>query len=162
MAHTCRLFRSALQPLIFLLLFVCLAVVLVYKTDVLKSGMGEDGGLNGMVSVKGTVSVEELGLSDEEVRTINTAVGKHAETFSKVDLFVDKKVAKSEMQADTVLIFAMVLETGNQLEVRSWSRQIRRGDLASQVVAYMGKAAYEYEKFKKYPDVEESFKRLYI
>lgn len=162
MIKSCRLFQKIIQPTLFVLLFAALGAVLVLKTNVLENGSASRDGLTGMVAVRGTVTAEELGLSGSEIGTINQVVERHAKTFRQVDLFVDRKSGSGDIQENTVLIFAMVLETDDQCEVRSWSRQIKRKELASQVAMYMSKAAREYEKFKKFPDVQENFKRLYI
>jgi len=143
-------------------LFVAMAIVVVVKTDVLKSGDVHADGLSGLVSVKGTVKVEDLNLSLAEVKKINRAVSTYKDTFSQVDLFLDAKKGIANMNGKTILVMAMVLETNGECEVRSWSRKVSRNDLVSQIVLYMNKAAKEYDQFKKYPDVTQNFKCLYI
>ena len=139
-----------------------MAGLIVYKTGVFTGGDSASQGLSGMVSVKGTVKVEDLHLSQSEVSKINRAVSGHKDTFSQVDLFLDVKDGGRTIDPKTVLIWAMVLETDGDCEVRSWSRKISRSDLVAQMILYMNKAAEEYEKFRKYPDVKQNFKCLYI
>jgi len=151
-----------LKASLFAVLFFSLAGVLIVKTGVLQSGVSTSDGLSGLVSVKGTVSISDLGLSANEVTRINRAVGGHKDMFTQVNLFLDAKNGKSADQAKTVLVMAMVLETSGDCEVRSWSRKISRDDLVPQLIVYMNKAAKEYEQFKKFPDVKQNFKCLYI
>ena len=139
-----------------------MAGLIVFKTGVLTGGEAAGEGLSGMVSVKGTVKVEDLSLSRSEVSKINRAVADHKDTFSQVDLFLDVKDGSRTIESGTVLIWAMVLETDGDCEVRSWSRKISRNDLVPQMILYMNKAAKEYEQFRKYPDVKQNFKCLYI
>lgn len=127
--------------------------------------MGEQtpsDGLSGTVSVKGTVKLAALDLSQSEVATLNQAVREHKDTFSQVDLFLDSKGGPGQMEDSTVLVWAMVLETNGECEIRSWSRKVARADLIPQVVLYMKKAAREYAEFRKFPDVTQNFKCLYI
>ncbi|WP_242012313.1 hypothetical protein [Pseudodesulfovibrio cashew] len=114
-----------------------------------------------MVAVKGTVRVEDLGLTGEEVGRLNRAVESHKTMFTKVALFLDYS-GDSRMTDKTVLVMAMILETGGDCEVRSWGRKVSRAELVSQVALYMDKAAIEYERFLKYPDVKKNFRSLYI
>lgn len=143
-------------------LFLFMAGLIVFKTGIFTGGDAAEKGLSGLVSVKGTVRIENLNLSKSEVTKINRAVAGHQDTFSQVDLFLDVKDGSREIDPKTVLIWAMVLETNGDCEVRSWSRKVSRGDLVAQMILYMNKAAKEYEKFKKYPDVKQNFKCLYI
>lgn len=143
-------------------LFLCMAGLLAFKIGVFDKGLSSSEGLSGLVSVKGTVSLDDLNLSKGEVKKINRAVGSHKQTFTQVDLFLDVKDGSRDMDKDTVLVWAMVLETNGECEVRSWSRKISRDDLVTQMVLYMNKAAREYEDFKKFPDVKQNFKCLYI
>jgi hypothetical protein len=119
-------------------------------------------GLSGVVSVKGTVRLEALALTGGEVMEINRAVSEHKGVFRQIDLFLDAKSETGAIEADTVLVWAMVLETDGECEVRSWSRKVERAGLVPQMVLYMQKAAREYEEFRKYPDVTQNFKCLYI
>lgn len=142
--------------------FACLGAVVVFKLGVLDVGNVSTNGLSGMVAVKGSVSADDLGLNADEVKKINRTVEAHRGIFAKVDLFLDAKQRGDASKGTTVLVMAMVLETNEDCEVRSWSRKISRKDLVSQVVVYMEKAAKEYKQFKKYPDVKQNFKCLYI
>lgn len=151
-----------LKASLFAVLFFTLAGVLIFKAGVLHSGAVSSDGLSGLVSVKGTVKLGDLGLSGNEVKRINRAVGGHKDVFTQVDLFLDAKDGKDASQAKTVLVMAMVLETNGDCEVRSWSRKISRSDLVPQLIKYMKRAAKEYEQFKKFPDVKQNFKCLYI
>lgn len=119
-------------------------------------------GLSGIVSVKGTVKLAALDLSKSEVTTLNQAVQEHKGTFSHVDLFLDSKGGPGQIEGETILVWAMVLEANGECEIRSWSRKVARADLVPQVVLYMKKAAREYAEFQKYPDVTQNFKCLYI
>lgn len=141
---------------------VCLAALVVFKIGVLDKGKIDNSGLSGLVSVKGTVSADDLGLKADEVKKINRAVETHKQTFTKVALFVDSKDGANPGEANSVLVMAMVLDTDEDCEVRSWSRKVERRDLVSQISLYMEKAAKEYKKFKQYPDVKQNFKCLYI
>jgi len=147
---------------LFAVVFFLVAGALIFKTGVFKGSANSNGGLSGLVSVKGTVDAEALGLSSNEVHRINRVVTSHENVFTQVDLFIDAKGGNDPSSSNTVLVMAMVLETNGDCEVRSWSRKISRADLVTQLVIYMKKAAQEYEQFKKYPDVKQNFKCLYI
>jgi hypothetical protein len=108
------------------------------------------------------VKLEDLALSRNEVVKINRAVEEHRDTFTQIGLFLDAKSLSGSIDDKTVLVWAMVLETNGDCEVRSWSRKVARADLVPQMVLYMTKAAREYEQFKKFPDVKQDFKCLYI
>jgi len=142
--------------------FACLGAILVFKFGVLDAGNVGSSGLVGMVSVKGSVPADALGLSSDEVKKINRTVESHRNLFSKVDLFLDSKDGEKPSDGKSILVMAMVLETDGDCEVRSWSRKVARKDLVPQMVIYMEKAAREYEHFRKYPDVKQNFKCLYI
>jgi len=146
---------------IILILFSAMGGLIAFKTGAFEKGLSSEG-LSGVVSVKGTVKFEDLNLSTGEVQKINRAVSTHKKTFAQVDLFLDAKGDPEKMNGKTVLVWAMVLETNGDCEVRSWSRKISRGDLVPQMVLYMNKAAREYEEFKRFPDVKQNFKCLYI
>lgn len=146
---------------IFVLLLLAMAGLIAYGSGVIESGSKSGDGLSGLVSVKGTVNLEALKLSKSEVAMINRAVDKHQDMFNQVDLYIDSK-GGSDIDDKTVLVMALVLDANGECEVRSWSRKVVRHDLVSQLVRYMGKAANEYEQFKKYPDVKQNFKCLYI
>ncbi len=143
------------------LLLLVMAGAIAYGSGVLTSGSGDSDGLSGLVSVKGTVNLDALNLSTSEVKRINRIVGEHRDMFSQVDVFLDAK-GDGKITGKTVLVMAMVLETNGDCEVRSWSRKVSRTDLVPQMIRYMGKAAAEYKQFKKYPDVKQNFKCLYI
>lgn len=154
--------NTVLKTCLIVVLFLSMAGAVVFKTGVFKSNNSGGDGLSGLVSVKGTVKVEALGLSVSEVRKINRAVDSHKDMFTQVDLFLDAKGGNGRIDSNTVLVMAMVLETNGDCEVRSWSRKVSRADLVSQMVLYMKKAAKEYDQFKKFPDVKQNFKCLYI
>ena len=145
-----------------LVLFLTMAGLIVFKTGLLERRTSNSDGLSGIVSVKGTVKLDDLNLSKVEVRKINRAVAAHRATFKQVDLFLDAKDGSKDITPSTILVWAMVLETSGECEVRSWSRKTARGDLIPQMVMYMNKAAKEYEEFKRFPDVKQNFKCLYI
>ncbi|WP_319581752.1 hypothetical protein [uncultured Pseudodesulfovibrio sp.] len=151
------------SPVGFFAIFFLIAVAgLVYfQTDLFRPGVPERG-LSGLVSVRGSVSLEQLSLSEQEILTINQAVAKYRDTFSKVDLVIDTVGHEAEITPKTVLVFAVELQTNGDLVVKSWSRKIPRGSMVSQLVGYMGKAAREYKEFKRFPDVKQNFKTLYI
>ncbi|WP_319471527.1 hypothetical protein [uncultured Pseudodesulfovibrio sp.] len=144
------------------ILLCCMIGVIAFKVGVLQSASSDSDGLSGIVSVKGTVKEEALKLTRAEVGKLNRVVDEHKGTFTKVDLFLDAKGDARNIKPKTVLIWAMVLETNGECEVRSWSRKIPRAELVQQMVQYMNKAAKEYEQFKKFPDVKQNFKCLYI
>lgn len=142
--------------------FACLVGVIALKLGVLDVGNVPSDGLTGMVSVKGSVSAKDLGLTESEVKMINRTVESHKAMFTQVDVFLDSKGQDEPSKGKTVLVMALVLETDSDCEVRSWSRKVTRKDFVSQVIVYMNKAAKEYEQFKKHPDVKQNFKCLYI
>lgn len=147
---------------VIIILFMTMAGLIAFKGELFHSDAVSDEGLSGLVSVKGTVKVEDLDLSKSEIKKINRAVSNHKKTFTQVDLFLDVKDGSSDMNKTTTLVWAMVLETNGECEVRSWSRKVPRGELVAQMVIYMNKAAKEYEEFKQFPDVKQNFKCLYI
>ena len=147
---------------VILVLFLTMAGLVIFKTGVLDGKGSSNGGLSGIVSVMGTVKLADLNLSKGEIRKINRAVATHKATFNQVDLYLDVKDGFRDITTKTVLVWAMVLETNDECEVRSWSRKTDRGDLVPQMVMYMNKAAKEYEEFKRFPDVKQNFKCLYI
>lgn len=136
--------------------------MLVFKTGLIKSSAADSDGLSGLVAVKGTVDVAELDLTGNEVKRINRAVNDHKSMFTQVDIFLDAKEGSNPGNSKTMLVMAMVLETNGDCEVRSWSRKISRKELVPQMILYMKKAAEEYSQFKKFPDVKQNFKCLYI
>ncbi len=138
------------------------AALIYFKTDLFRSGAPGPVGLSGLVSVRGSVSLEQLAFSSREVQAINKVVMAHKNTFTKVDMVVDAVGSVDSVNDSTVLVFAMELKTNGDLQVKSWSRKVKRGALVDQVVAYMYKAAKEYDEFKKFPDVKRNFKTLYI
>lgn len=145
-------------------IFVLLGSLVVYQTGFFADNplLSKSAGLTDRVVVKGSVRVEQLKLSGKEVRQINRAVSKHAKTFSQVALYVDSKVMPGKIVRGSTLEWAMVLDAGEGMEVRSWSRKVSRIHLVPEVVMYMDKAAKEFKHFKAYPDVQQSFKCLYI
>lgn len=155
-------FSTALMTSAIVLVFVVLAGVVIVQTGVLKPVSSGGAGLTGLVSVKGTVNVEALNLSENEVKKINRVVNEHKDMFTQINLFLDAKSDRDDITKSTTLVMAMVLETSGDCEVRSWSRKVARGDLVPQMIRYMKRAATEYEEFRKYPDVKQNFKCLYI
>lgn len=153
---------TTMKVAVFAVLFFLMAGMVIFKSGVFSGSSSSDDGLSGLVAVKGTVSAEALGLSGSELKKINRAVNGHKDMFTQVDLFLDAKDGKDASQSSTVLVMAMVLETNGDCEVRSWSRKVSRSDLVPQLIIYMKKAAKEYEQFKKFPDVKQNFKCLYI
>jgi len=146
-----------------LLCFVASVLGLVcFKTNLFQSSGGNTLVLSGMVSVRGSVSLETLNLSKQEIRSINSAVEGYRRSFSSIDLVIDTQEKVAKLDDDTVLVFAMTLKTNGDLEIKSWSRKVERGKLVTQMVSYMNKAAKEYEEFRKFPDVQQNFKTLYI
>jgi cell division protein FtsI/penicillin-binding protein 2 len=141
--------------------FVAVAGLVYFQTDLFRTASSERG-LSGLVSVRGSVSLEQLALSEQEIGVINQAVAKYRDTFSKVDLIVDTVGRVDKITPDTILVFAVELQTNGDLVVKSWSRKVPRGKMVSQLVGYMGKAASEYKEFKRFPDVKQNFKTLYI
>lgn len=148
---------------VFAVCFFLVAVtgLICFQTDLLRLSASERG-LSGLVSVRGSVSLEQLGLSDQEIGVINQAVDKYRDSFSKVDLVVDTVGHADKITPKTILVFAVELQTNGDLVVKSWSRKVPRDKMVGQLVAYMGKAAGEYKEFKRFPDVKQNFKTLYI
>jgi len=142
--------------------FLVMVSFVVFKTDLLKNGSVSVAGLSGVVSVRGTVSLEQLKLSKQEILAINNAVAEHKNTFSKINLHLDAKGGSKNITDSTVLTWEMAMDTTGDCEVKSWSRKVKRGDLVNQMVAYMHKAAREFKEFQKYPDVNQKFQTLYI
>lgn len=124
--------------------------------------VGTSRGLSGLVAVRGSVSLDQLNFSVKEISAINKVVNQHRNTFTKVDLVVDAVGPVDRIDESTELELAMILQTNEQLVVKSWSRKITRGKMVAQVVSYMYKAAREYKEFKRFPDVKQNFKTLYI
>lgn len=138
------------------------AALIYFKTDLFRNTTPGPVGLSGLVSVRGSVSLEQLDFSKREIQAINKVVAAHRDTFTHVGMVVDAVGKTDTVNETTVLVFAMELKTSGDLEVKSWSRKVKRGALVDQVVAYMYKAAKEYEEFQKFPDVKRNFKTLYI
>lgn len=146
-----------------LLCFISAVFGLAYfKTNLFQPSGGNTLALSGMVSVRGSVSLETLNLSKQEIRSINRAVEGHSRSFSSVDLVIDTQERVNKLDDGTVLVFAMTLKTNGDLEIKSWSRKVERGKLVTQMISYMNKAAKEYDEFQKFPDVQQNFKTLYI
>jgi len=142
--------------------FVLLVGIIVFKVGLLTGMQTSNGGLSGLVSVRGSVSLDELRLSKAEISTINKVADLHRDTFTQVVLTLDVKGGTEKIKKSTVLAWSLALKTNGNCEVRSWSRKVKRDRLVKQMVSYMGKAAREYKDFKKFPDVEQNFKTLYI
>ncbi|BCS88470.1 hypothetical protein [Pseudodesulfovibrio sediminis] len=138
-----------------------LSAAVLFKTDFFKSGSSSRG-LSGLVLVRGTVSLEQLKLSQKEIASINRAVAAHRGTFTKVNLHLDAKGGADNITDKTEMTWSMALETPGDCEVKSWSRKVKRSDLVGQMVSYMHKAAREYEEFTRFPDVNQNFQTLYI
>ena len=154
--------KSSKVGLLALICFLIAGVGLVYfKTDILRAVAPQPGGMSGLVSVRGSVSLEQLHFTQQEIQAINQVVNANQKTFTKVDMIVDAVGHVNEIKEDTVLVFAVSLTAGD-LEVKSWSRKMQRKILVAQFVDYIRKAATEYEEFKKFPDVKKNFKTLYI
>jgi len=158
-----RASRYSKVSLLAVFLFLLAGFGLVYfKTDLLHTATAKPEGVSGLISVRGAVSLEQLDFSQREIQAINKAVNSHKKTFTKVDMIVDAVGHVDEIREDTMLVFAVSLKTGGNLEVKSWSRKLERRMLVAQFVDYLRKAATEYEEFQKFPDVKKNFKTLYI
>lgn len=142
--------------------FVLLIGVVIFKVGLLSRMQTTGNGLSGLVSVRGSVSLEELRLTKTEVATINKAVDLHRDTFTQIILTLDVKGGTEKIKKNTEMAWSLALETNGNCEVRSWNRKVKRDRLVKQMVSYMEKAAREYKDFKKFPDVEQNFKTLYI
>jgi hypothetical protein len=162
MTNKAKEFTSSHVVGVALALLIAMGCVVAFGAGLVSGDTAASDGLSGIVSVKGTVKLEDLDLDKSEVMKINRAVEEHKDTFTQVALFLDAKSESGSIDSTTVLVWAMVLETNGECEVRSWSRKVDRADLVPQIVLYMKKAAREYEQFKKYPDVKQNFKCLYI
>lgn len=155
--------KSTQVAVLAVLCFMIAGASLVYlKTDLFRDASPAQVGLSGLVSVRGSVSLEHLALSPREIKAINKVVNAHKGTFTKVDMVVDAVGQVDEVKDSTVLVFAMALKTNGDLEIKSWSRKVKRSVLVDQMVSYMYKAAKEYDEFQKFPDVKQNFKTLYI
>ncbi|CCH48777.1 hypothetical protein [Pseudodesulfovibrio piezophilus] len=154
--------RTGYKVIAIVALFLCMAGLVAFKAGLWGARSAMSDTLTGVVAVKGTIKVSELGLTENEVKKINRTVKSHRNTFTQVAVFLDRKSGSGQLDGKSVLVMAMVLETDGNCEVRSWSRKVPRSDLVPQMVLYMDKAAKEFEQFKKYPDVQQSFKCLYI
>lgn len=156
--------KSMRMPLLGAAFVLGLAVwcVVLFAPGLFSGERAASDGLSGLVSVKGTVKLEALELTGGEVMEINRAVQEHRAVFRQIDLFLDAKTSSGRIEADTVLVWAMVLEADGECEVRSWSRKVERAALVPQMVHYMQKAAREYAEFRKHPDVTRNFKCIYI
>lgn len=159
--RACSQGRTGVGILVVALFLVAFSGVVYFKTDLLRSAQ-KGPGLSGLVSVRGSVSLEQLGLSASEVGLINGAVDRFRDTFTKVDLVVDAVGRVDSIEPETVLVFAVELHTSGDLVVKSWSRKLPRGKIVAQLTSYMEKAAAEYNQFKRYPDVKQNFQTLYI
>lgn len=153
--------NGVIKACVAMVFFATLAGSVVFYSGVIQGGISDDG-LSGLVSVKGTVTAKALGLSKGEVKRINRMVARHDKTFTRFNLHLDTSREPGSINANTQLVMAMVLETDGECEVRSWSKKLYRSELVPQMVTYIQKAAKEYEKFKKFPDVKQNFKCLYI
>ncbi len=142
--------------------FVLLIGVVVFKVGLLTRMQVPGSGLSGLVSVRGSVGLENLRLTKAEISTINKAVDLHRDTFVQVILTLDVKGGTEVIKKNTEMAWSLALETNGNCEVRSWNRKVKRDRLVKQMVSYMAKAAREYKDFKKFPDVEQNFKTLYI
>lgn len=142
-------------------IFLALSGAIVFYSGVIQGGVSSEG-LSGLVSVKGPVKLQDLDLSKGEVKRINRTVANHSQTFTRFNLYLETANEPGEINANTQLVMAVVLETDGDCEVRSWSKKMYRSDLVPQVLSYIKKAATEYENFKKFPDVKQKFKCLYI
>nr|WP_321255389.1 hypothetical protein [uncultured Pseudodesulfovibrio sp.] len=142
--------------------FVLLIGIVVFKVGLLTSMQAAGNGLSGLVSVRGAVSLDDLRLTKAEVSTINKAVDLHRNTFTQIILTLHVKGGTEKINKNTEMAWSLALETSGNCEVRSWNRKVKRDRLVKQMVSYMEKAAREYKDFKKFPDVEQNFKTLYI
>ncbi|WP_316897726.1 hypothetical protein [Pseudodesulfovibrio indicus] len=144
-----------------ILFLVAVSGVVYFQTDLLRL-VEKEPGLSGLVSVRGGVSLEQLKLTAGEIGIINSAVDRYRGTFTKVQLVVDSVGRIDHIEPGTVLVMAVELQTSGDLLIKSWSRKLPRSKLVGQLTAYMAKAADEYNEFKRFPDVKQNFKTLYI
>lgn len=154
--------NKAITISIILLAFIVLGSFALIRTELFQNTGNDRGGLSGLVSVRGTVSLEQLKLSKKEIAAINAAVNEHRDTFNGVGLYLDTKGDPDHITPSSEMTWALDLDTSSDIKVKSWSRKVNRGSLVSQMVAYMHKAAREYKEFQRYPDVKQNFKTLYI
>lgn len=145
-----------------LFFFIVAAAGLIYFQPGLFRGHATGRGLSGLVSVRGAVTLKQLALTDQEIADINRTMQKYGDTFTRMALTVDTVGHVDAITAKTVLVFAVELQTSGDLVVKSWSRKVPRDRVVPRLTAYVGKAASEYEKFKRFPDVKQNFKTLYI
>lgn len=153
--------RTGVGMFVVALFLVAVGGMVYFKTDLLRMTAKEPG-LSGLVSVRGSVSLERLGLTPDEIATINDTVTRYRETFTGVELVVDSVGRIDKVEPDTVLVMSVELRTSGDLVVKSWSRKLPRGKLVAQLTSYLEKAADEYNEFKRFPDVQQKFKTLYI
>ncbi|WP_207264669.1 hypothetical protein [Desulfovibrio sp. Huiquan2017] len=151
-------------PVVFfalLFFFAATAGLVYFQTDLFR-GHASGYGLSGLVSVRGSVPLEQLALTDQEIGIINRTVQKYHDTFIRMDLVVDTLDDVDKITPKTILVFAVELQTKGDLVVKSWNRKVPRGKMIPQIAAYVDKAAREYGEFKRFPDVKQNFKTLYI
>lgn len=153
--------RTGVGMFILILFLVAVGGVVYFQTDLLRM-VEKEPGLSGLVSVRGGVSLEQLKLTAGEIGIINSAVDRYRDTFTGVKLVVDSVGRIDHVEPGTVLVMAVELQTSGELVVKSWSRKLPRSKLVAQLTSYMAKAADEYNEFKRFPDVKQNFKTLYI
>lgn len=153
--------RIGVGLFIMVLFLAAFTGVAYFKTDLLRL-MDKEPGLSGLVSVRGSVSLEQLKLTASEISVINNAVTRYRDTFSGVELVLNGVDRSEAIEPNTVLVMAVELKTTGDLVIKSWERKLPRGKLVAQLTSYMQKAAEEYNEFKRFPDVKQNFKTLYI
>lgn len=152
---------------IVLLLVLAAVSVIAFQGKVLtffSSPSSADRQLLNMVSVEGTVKVEDLKLSQAEIKKINYAALKHRTLFPNVNVTVNMgdKYAPVIVEGTTRLELTMVFNSDEEAEVRSWSRMVTRSKLVPFMLKSMNKAASEYVHYRDLPGRKREFKRLYI
>jgi len=153
---------------VIVLLLLAVGSVMAFKTDLF--GLQANGQskyskeLLSIVSVKGTVRIDDLHLSKKEILKINRAALKHRSVFPEVNvsLNMSDKYAPIEIEKESKLKLDMVLKSDEGGEVKCWSRTVTRAGLVTLMVQSMNKAAIEFVHYRDSPDRSKKLKRLYI
>lgn len=114
------------------------------------------------IRIKGEVSIRDLDLSRAEVVRLNSCIRSHRGIFDSVDIYLDSVEDARVFDKSSLFSWAMVLDAGEDREVRSWVRKVERGRLVAHVVSYMNKAADEYRRFRDFRDARRDFRCIYI
>lgn len=154
---------------LFLLFFIAGGGIVAFKTSLATLSFTNvrpayKAELLDMVSIHGSVKVDDLNLSNKEVKKINFAALKHRRLFPRVDMRLDMedKFAPIQVESATMLEMSLVLVADDNSDVTCWTRKVSRKELVPSMVRFMDRAASEFTHYRNIPDPEKRFKRLYI